>query len=294
MRSVELCAGAGGLALATTQAGFTPLALLESDPVACATITENQRRGGQWVKTWPAVSPVDIRDFDYSSLTGPVDLLSGGPPCQPFSVAGKHLGIDDDRDLFAEVARAMVHLRPRAILIENTKGLARATFQRQLRYIRLQLTFPEQSRKPGEHWETFLARLEELAAAKTRGLRYAVSCAVLNAADYGVPQQRERLIIVGFRDGEHFPFTLTPPHSLDALLYGQWVTREYWDRHKVSSRRRPKPPEKWQARIKRLKDEENPVSARPWVTVRDAIASLPEPVASALDDNHLNHRLLMN
>src|SRR5207244_3004517 len=135
MRSVELCAGAGGLALATTQAGFMPLALLESDPTACATVTENQRRGSQWVKTWPAVPPVEIRKFDYSSLTDPVDLLSGGPPCQPFSVAGKHLGIDDDRDLFAEVARAMVSLHPRAVLIENTKGLARTTFKPQLRYI---------------------------------------------------------------------------------------------------------------------------------------------------------------
>src|SRR5271166_2660047 len=100
MRSVELCAGAGGLALATTQAGFRPLALLESDPVACKTILENQRRGSRWVGAWPAVSPVDIRLFDYSSLAAPVDLLSGGPPCQPFSHAGKHLGIEDDRDLF--------------------------------------------------------------------------------------------------------------------------------------------------------------------------------------------------
>jgi DNA (cytosine-5)-methyltransferase 1 len=123
-----------------------PLALLESDPVACGTIRENQRRGSQWVKRWPVVSPTDIRYFDYSTLSGPVYLLSGGPPCQPFSIGGKHLGIDDDRDLFTEVARAMVFLRPRAILIENTKGLARSTFQRQLRYIDLQLTLPEECR----------------------------------------------------------------------------------------------------------------------------------------------------
>lgn len=292
MRSVELCAGAGGLALATTQAGFAPLALLESDPVACETTTGNQQRGCQWVKTWPDVSPVDIRDFDYSSLTpGPVDLLSGGPPCQPFSVAGKHLGIDDDRDLFAEVARAMASLRPRAILIENTNGLARSNFQRQLRYICLQLTFPEERRVAGEHWETSLDRLERLAAAKPRGLRYAVSCAVLNAADYGGPQQRERLIIAGFRDGEGLPFAPPPAtHSLDALLHDQWVTGEYWDRHKVSSRRRPKPPEKWKGRIDRLKDGKKPVGVRPWVTARDALVSLPEPVESD-DGDFPNHRL---
>src|SRR5438270_903943 len=146
MRSVELCAGVGGLALATTQAGFVPLALIENDVAACATITENKRRGSRWVQSWPAVSPQDIREFDYSSISEPVDLLSGGPPCQPFSQAGKLLGIEDDRDLFGEVARAMRDLRPRAILIENTKGLANQPFIRQLRYIQLQLTIPDAER----------------------------------------------------------------------------------------------------------------------------------------------------
>ena len=123
MRSVELCAGAGGLALATTQAGFMPLALIENDPVACGTITENQRRGSRWVKTWPTVSPVDIRDFDYSSFAGQVDLLSGGPPCQPFSVGGKHLGIDDDRDLFPKSREQWFPSAPEPSSLKTRRGL---------------------------------------------------------------------------------------------------------------------------------------------------------------------------
>src|SRR5689334_17388685 len=107
MRSFELCAGAGGLALATTQAGFTPVALLENDTVACETINENRRHWCKSSRSWPAVSPEDVREFDYSSVRGPIDLLSGGPPCQPFSKGGKLLGIEDKRDLFTEVARAL-------------------------------------------------------------------------------------------------------------------------------------------------------------------------------------------
>jgi DNA (cytosine-5)-methyltransferase 1 len=292
MWSAELCAGAGGLAIATTQAGFTPQALLESDPVACETIGENRRRGSQWVKAWPAVSPTDIRDFDYSSLRGPIALLSGGPPCQPFSIAGKHLGIDDDRDLFTDVARAIRYLRPRALLIENTEGLARKTFERQLRYICLQLALPGLRRGTGEHWERFLERLERAAAsARADDYNYIVSWSVLNAADYGVPQQRKRLMIVGLRGTDQPPFTPPPAtHSLDALLYQQWVTKEYWDRHEVATRHRPEPPKKWEARIKRLRAGEPP-AALPWVTVRDAISSLPEPVESPPDGGPLNHCL---
>lgn len=293
MRSVELCAGAGGLALATTQAGFRPLALLESDPVACETITENQRRGGQWVKGWPAVSPVDIRLFDYSSLPAPVSLVSGGPPCQPFSHGGKHLGIEDDRDLFIEVARAIRELRPRAFLIENTEGLARKTFRRELRYICLQLALPESRRKKSEHWEDFLARLERLAAASRTGqLRYVVSCAVLNAADYGVPQLRKRLIIVGLLGADQEPFTPPPPtHSFDALLYSQWVTGEYWQRHEIPARDRPRPVEKWEPRIERLRRTGPPAGVLPWVTIREAFSSLPEPTAPAAADGPPNHDL---
>jgi DNA (cytosine-5)-methyltransferase 1 len=290
MLSVELCAGAGGLALATTQAGFAPLALLESDPVACETITENRNRGPRCVKAWPSVEPIDVHEFDYSSISDPIDLLSGGPPCQPFSLGGKLLGIEDNRDLFAEVARAMRCLRPRAILIENTKGLSYERFERQLKYILLQLTFPEACRDHKENWQSFMARLErQVTRGKTTELRYSISCIVLNAADYGVPQNRERLIIVGFRGGEHSPFAYpAPTHSLDRLLHDQWITGEYWDRHKVTSRRRPRPPQKYKGRIRSLKDSPDLGKALPWRTVRDAIATLPHP---RVKNDQFNHEL---
>lgn len=101
-------------------------------------------------------------------------------------------------------------------------------------------------------------------------------------------------MIVGFVDPELPPFVPPPPtHSLDALLYDQWVTGEYWERHEVPSRRRPAPPTKWEGRIKAIGEGKQPVHGRPWVTVRDALDSLPEPVTSELDGGPLNHRLVL-
>lgn len=290
MRSVEICAGAGGLALATTQAGFFPLALLENDPKACATMNENRTRGSQWVKSWPKAEPTDIREFNYSSLDSPIDLLSGGPPCQPFSVAGKHLGIDDDRDLFPEFARAMKHLQPRAILIENTNGLARESFTRQLDYILLQLMFPDCRRKSGEHRTKFSARLKR-HAKQSGGDQYTLSCFVLNAADFGVAQQRKRLFIVGLRRANP-PFFCppVPTHSLDSLLYDQWVTGEYWDRHKVPTRERPQLLGRWKSRITRLNESNERPKLLPWRTIRDEISSLPPPFERPDSDEILNHQ----
>lgn len=294
MRSFEMCAGAGGLALATTQAGFTPVALLENNPFACETLNENRRRGCRSAKAWPAdITPVDICKFDYSKIQGPIDLLSGGPPCQPFSIGGKHLGIDDDRDLFGEVARAIRHLRPRAVLIENTKGLSRPTFAKQLRYIELQMSFPTVRRKPREHWINLLSRLELKARTSRRtDVAYSFTWEVHNAADYGVPQQRERLILVGFEGRSAPPFVFpTPTHSFDALLRDQWVTGEYWERHRVATRDRPPRPERLKARIERVAAAGTGIRELPWVTVRDAIATLPEPFVGDGEPPVWNHRL---
>ena len=138
------------------------------------------------MSSWPSVSPTDITKFDYSTITEPIDLISGGPPCQPFSNAGKHLGVDDERDLFGEVSRAMRCLRPRAILIENTNGLAGKSFLKHMAYITLQLTYPEMRRKMGERWRAFLKRLDKQFGARSYcGLQYNVKSEVHNAADFG-------------------------------------------------------------------------------------------------------------
>ena len=116
MKSVELFAGAGGLALGASLAGFEPLAVVEWDRWACDTIRENQKRGYPVVKEWP-VWQGDVRAFDWSSIPEDIDLLAGGPPCQPFSMGGKHKAFGDKRDMFPATAEAQaqgVHRGERA------------------------------------------------------------------------------------------------------------------------------------------------------------------------------------
>lgn len=112
MNSIELFAGAGGLALGSAAAGFDHQAVVEWDADACETIRENQRRGLRPVADWP-LHQLDAREFDYSTIGQNIDMLVAGPPCQPFSLGGKHKSIADDRNMFPEVARALRELRPR-------------------------------------------------------------------------------------------------------------------------------------------------------------------------------------
>jgi DNA (cytosine-5)-methyltransferase 1 len=140
MRSVELFAGAGGLALGMSNAGFYHAAVLEWDHDACETFRENQRQHLRSVKEWPLIEG-DVREFDYDNLDDVV-VVSGGPPCQPFSLGGKHGGYNDNRDMFPEAVRAVRELRPRAFIFENVKGLLRESFAGYFEYILLQMTHP--------------------------------------------------------------------------------------------------------------------------------------------------------
>ena len=99
MRVVELFAGAGGLALGASLAGFKPLAVLEWDRRACDTLRENQKHAYPLVTGWP-IHEGDVRDFDWKSLPSDIELVAGGPPCQPFSMGGKHGAYNDQRDMF--------------------------------------------------------------------------------------------------------------------------------------------------------------------------------------------------
>lgn len=123
LTSVELFAGAGGLGMGLSLAGFEHLAVIEWDRWACDTIRENQDRGHPLVASWPLIEG-DVRDFDYESIGRSVDLVAGGPPCQPFSICGKHKGHHDDRDMFPATVDAIRRLRPRAFIVENVKGLS--------------------------------------------------------------------------------------------------------------------------------------------------------------------------
>src|SRR5699024_879303 len=127
MESIELFAGAGGLGIGVSKAGFRHEAVHEFDAAACATIEANRRAGARWLSGWPVVSPRDVRHVDFRRDTE-LTLLSGGPPCQPFSLGGKHQGFQDHRDMFPEVARAIREATPRAIIVENVRGLTRPRF----------------------------------------------------------------------------------------------------------------------------------------------------------------------
>jgi DNA (cytosine-5)-methyltransferase 1 len=280
MRSVELFTGAGGLALAIEKAGFHHDTVVERDKDCCDTIRENQARGFELLDGWKLFSG-DVRDFDYSVVKGGVDLLAGGPPCQPFSIGGKHKAYNDQRDMFPQVVRAVRELQPRAMLVENVKGLTRKSFANYFSYIVLQLSHPEIVRGRDEDWAGHRGRLERYhTKGSWTGLEYNVVPRLLNAANYGVPQRRERVFFVGFRSDLGIEWTFPEEtHSLDSLLVHQWVTGEYWDHHEVATRNRPKVPTRVAARVNELKSSE-PLAlfgTAPWQTVRDALSGLPDP-----------------
>lgn len=278
MRSIELFAGAGGLAIASSNAGFSHDAVLEYNHDACETIRFNQRRGFDLVRHWPLIEG-DVHHQDFTSWQDRIDLVSGGPPCQPFSIGGKHQAMADRRNLFPEAARVVRETRPRMFVFENVKGLTRQAFAKYFGYIVLQLSYPDIVRRPSEDWIDHLSRLERI---RTQGgkpdLRYRVVWRLLNAADYGVPQKRERVFFVGFRSDIEVPWSFPPPtHSKQALLHSQWGTGEYWGRHGVSRRSRPSAPLHFNFTEEAELDLGGTKSLLPWLTVRDAIYDLGEP-----------------
>jgi DNA (cytosine-5)-methyltransferase 1 len=193
MKSIELFAGAGGLGIGLHEAGFKPVNVIEWDSYCCDTIRENKTRGMKAVRNWK-VTEGDVRAVDFKEYEGKVRLVSGGPPCQPFSMGGKHGAYDDARDMFPQAIRAVREAKPQAFMFENVKGLTRASFRNYFEYIRLQLEHPEIKSRRGEEWADHLARLEQHHTSGSRsGLNYRVVTQLVNSADYGVPQRRERV-----------------------------------------------------------------------------------------------------
>jgi DNA (cytosine-5)-methyltransferase 1 len=287
MESVELFSGAGGLALGISRAGIHHRGLFEWNRDACQTIRSNQARGTEYVRDWKLFEG-DVRSVDFSALGQDIELLAGGPPCQPFSLGGKHRGFRDERNMFPEVFRAVRDLRPRAILIENVRGLVRQSFAKYLEYIILQLTYPSLERVSNEDWTSHLSRLEKHhTGGHSTDLEYRVVFRVLNAADYGVPQRRERIFIVGFRSDLGIDWSFPDPtHSHEALLADQWINGSYWERHKISRKNRPGTPERLCDKINKLRGRSPSVPSEPWKTVRDAIFDLPDP---SKPNQTLNH-----
>ena len=266
MKAVELFAGAGGLAMGVERAGFEHVAVIERDPSACGTLRANA--------SWPLFE-CDIRQFDYTTVKQSIDILCGGPPCQPFSLGGKGRASLDPRDMFPEAIRAVRAMRPKAFLLENVKGLMRERIGPYLEYVRLQLRHPEVAMRSNESLRDHLARLERHETSGSRsGLNYNIVVQCLDASDYGVPQRRERVFIAGFRDDIEVEWSFpAPTHSHDALLWSQWRSASYWKRHKVHSKLIP---HHVRGQVKARSLNAAP-GTLPWLTVRDALNDLPDP-----------------
>jgi len=181
--------------------------------------------------------------------------------------------------MFPELISAVRKLRPKAVLVENVRGLARPSFAKYFGYIELMLTYPEITRRPAEEWASHRARLEKHHTGGIyRGLNYKVVHQVLNAADYGIPQKRERLFLVAIRADLGVEWTFPQPtHSFESMLWDQYISQEYWERHGVSKRARPELSYSLAARIDNLKRTSSPLLTASWRTVRDAICSLSDP-----------------
>ena len=180
---VEICAGAGGQALGLAMAGFVHVALVEYEADYCNTLKQNRPE-------WNVIC-ADVRNFNGKPYEG-VDLLAGGVPCPPFSIAGKQLGKDDERDLFPEALRLIKEIKPRAVMLENVRGFLDNGFSEYRQYI--------------------LKSIEKLG--------YDTQIKLLNASDFGVPQLRPRVVIVGIRREENRNFTYPQGDSQIAPTVG--------------------------------------------------------------------------
>jgi DNA (cytosine-5)-methyltransferase 1 len=197
--SIEICAGAGGQAIGLHQAGFGHLALVEIDAHAAKTLQMNVESHPDWVwerENCDVLPPTDVNDFSRDTHLQKsaellqkrgLDLLAGGVPCPPFSHAGKQLGKNDERDLFPAMLNLVDKLNPRAVMIENVRGIMDPKFDDYRDWIKARLQ---------GGWY----RADDGQMAHEEGLGYKVcEWGVLEASDFGVPQLRPRAILVAFR-----------------------------------------------------------------------------------------------
>jgi DNA (cytosine-5)-methyltransferase 1 len=288
--SLELFTGAGGLALGVHSVGFRHIGLVDWDEFAVETLRDNSRRV---LQIDPGlIHHADAGAVDYSSFSQDIDLLAGGPPCQPFSIGGRNLGHADERNMFPLLLDVVAQLRPKAVLVENVNGLL--TFSEYLDYILKRLRFPLLALHAGEDWSEHHYRLSGAMESHFRDdEQYIVTSQLVDAANYGVPQRRQRVFITAFRrDLGLDTFQLEPTHGREALLMDQWITGTYWERHGIEPidylGRKDK------ALVERLKKRPIPLETErsAWLTVRDALRDLPEPVSRGAKEtfpNHLQH-----
>ncbi len=200
--SLEICAGAGGQAIGLERAGFSHVALVEFDSDCCATLKLNR-------PNWD-VFHQDVRSFSGKKYTGKISLLAGGVPCPPFSVAGKQLGKEDDRDLFPEAIRLVREIKPDAVMLENVRGLLAPPFVDYRKSIERDL----------------------------KKLGYESQWKLINASEFGVSQLRPRVVLVAMKPEKMAKFKWPTPKKkkpptvgcllLDLMKSNGWEGAEKW------------------------------------------------------------------
>lgn len=191
---LEICAGGGGQAVGLEKAGFEPVGALEIDQHACNTLRHNR-------PNWQ-IFQTDIRDFSAKEFRG-IDLFAGGVPCPPFSIAGKQLGADDDRDLFPEALRLIRESQPTAVMLENVPGFASARF--------------------ADYRRELMNQLYQMG--------YDADWQILNASSFGVPQLRPRFILVAIKEpyshGFVWPSPFPHPPTVAETIGGIMASRNW-------------------------------------------------------------------
>jgi len=273
MDSIELFGGGGGLGLGLARAGFRSVAFLEWNDDAVETVRYNRAKGVEHIKDWRVLHE-DVRKTVWTPFKGKLALVSGGPPCQPFGIGGKQGGHADPRDMWPEAIRAVHEALPDAFLFENVRNLAGPTFRTYLEWIENSLRYVQDDVRAGESHLQHLERLK----ANPPAIDYHTSVSVVNAADFGAPQERRRVLIAGIRaDLGRYPDHPKPSHSKERLLWDQWVSGSYWNRHGMKMPSASDIPRMHRGPVARLREQLIPPTGESWVTLRDAIADLGSP-----------------
>jgi len=260
---IELFAGSGGLALGLRRAGFDAWDRIELNEACCETLRANRRLLGSGAAS---VEARDVNDVDFRKYQD-VDLVAAGAPCQPFSQGGGLRGQYDERNMFPEVVRAIGEARPRAFLVENVRGLLFARAEGYFRSVLARL------RNPSVGTEHRISDLYHLSAPPAgEDDEYLVHHALLNAADFGLAQNRPRLFIVGLRQGEASWSWPVGRFSRSALV-SAIRSGSYWTEH-------PAPDSIRRAARDAIRLRDLPAGGKRWRTLRDLTSTLPEPAKS--------------
>jgi DNA (cytosine-5)-methyltransferase 1 len=284
--SVELFAGGGGLSLGLRLAGFSHTALVERNHNAIRVLSHNaQLNSALWRQEDVVADDVERWQANLPRQHPAVDLVAGGPPCQPFSLSGAHAGQTDKRNMFPAALDVVRALRPRLVVFENVPGLTRPSFAPYVEYVKAQLRKPTVRPRGDEMWWEHASRINN---ATRTALTYSVHEERIDAADLGLPQSRPRVFLIAIRHdvAGHDTWTGVPrTHHKDALIYDQWVDSIYWSQHDLPQ---PPIPDKLRNQIERLKRQGRPEAER-WRTLRDVLHDFPEPVDGQDHPTIANH-----